>query len=144
MKKKLKFTKQERDLVKRYLIWCYKTTKEDLDRIDRYFTQLQVDSYILEKLTKSKDYKSLRNNNKYRSIVNEYKAYMEKKRDRVTKQKFKDFKKDVLNPEYKYLVNRFGSIKDAICHFLGKKELDIINNLYEKEMTKRILEAKDH
>lgn len=36
----------------RYLVWLYKTTKERLDRIDRKFTQLEVDRFILRELEK--------------------------------------------------------------------------------------------
>jgi len=50
--------KDGKTLTKRYLLWCYKTTKEQLDWIDRKFTQIQVDRYTLKCLLKSKDLKS--------------------------------------------------------------------------------------
>ena len=35
-------------LQKRYLFWLYKTTKDELDRIDRKFTQLDIDREMLD------------------------------------------------------------------------------------------------
>jgi hypothetical protein len=37
-----------RSLQKRYLFWLYKTTKDELDRIDRKFTQLDIDRAMLD------------------------------------------------------------------------------------------------
>jgi hypothetical protein len=37
-----------RSLQKRYLFWLYKTTKDELDRIDRKFTQLDIDREMLD------------------------------------------------------------------------------------------------
>lgn len=37
-----------RSLQKRYLFWLYKTTKDELDRIDRKLTQLDVDREMLD------------------------------------------------------------------------------------------------
>ena len=39
-------------LKKRYLIWLYKETKEAHDRVDRKFTQIDIDRCILEELQK--------------------------------------------------------------------------------------------
>ena len=33
MSKKRQFTQNEKNLIRRYLVWCYKTTKEELDKI---------------------------------------------------------------------------------------------------------------
>ena len=41
------------NLKKRYLIWLYKETKEALDRVDRKFTQIEIDKFILEELQKA-------------------------------------------------------------------------------------------
>jgi len=49
---------KEKNLLRRYLIWCYKTTKEELDKVDRYFTQDVADAYILKCLRSGKDYRS--------------------------------------------------------------------------------------
>ncbi len=140
MKTKLssKITPNERNLIKRYLIWCYKTTKEDLDRIDRYYTQLQVDHFILDKISKQKGDEA------YQKRVKDFEQYMFTKKDNVDQKKFKDINQQTLNADYLYLKNRFAAIEEAIGHFLGNKELKDIAELYEKEMTRRILEAKEH
>lgn len=53
--KKVKISYSQENLIRSYLIWCYKTTKEDLDRIDRYFTQVLVDRRLLDILLKGKN-----------------------------------------------------------------------------------------
>ena len=45
-------TDDRKNLKKRYLVWLYKTTKESLDRIERKFTQLEIDRHILGYLKK--------------------------------------------------------------------------------------------
>ncbi|HLF17357.1 MAG TPA: hypothetical protein VI749_00480 [Candidatus Omnitrophota bacterium] len=135
---------REKDLIRRYLIWCYKMTKEDLDHIDRYFTQLEVDAFVLDSLKKTADYKSGANAQPYRMLVGQFEEYMEEKRRNVLKKKFLDGKRTRLDPQYQYLKNRFGALEKAIVVFLGKKELDAIRRLYEEEMTRRILAATEH
>jgi hypothetical protein len=142
--KKLKFSKKEKDLLKRYLIWCYKTTKEELDKVGRYFTQLKVDVFLLKGLRKKSAYKNSKGNSEFKGLVDSFETYMLKKEDNVLKKKYKgkDFKK--LQPQYEYLSERLCVLEDAISHFLGKQELTKIVNLYEEEMTKRILQAREH
>ncbi|MDD3375550.1 MAG: hypothetical protein PHY73_07520 [Candidatus Omnitrophica bacterium] len=125
------------NLKKRYLLWCYKTTKEQLDWVDRKFTQLEVDRYVLKSLLKSKDLKS-------HPKVDEFISYIEAKEKRGLKEKFLDAKSKKLKPEYVYLKSRLFAIEKAIVHFCGAKALKEIDALYESEMTRRILEARDH
>jgi hypothetical protein len=136
-------TKNERDLTRRYLVWCYKTAKEELDKIDRYFTQLTVDKYILMQLKEVREYKKVNEHDHFRR-VEEFRVYMEKKRINALKKKFLDGKKGKVTPEYQYLFNRFVAIQKAVTVFLGKKELAVICSLYEKEMTQRILQTREH
>jgi len=133
----------ERNLIRRYLIWCYKTTKEDLDRIDRKFTQVKVDDYILRNISKAN------NTNKnsregYGQLVEEFKQYMLKKEKDAIQSKFLDEQKTELQPRYVYLKNRLSAVEKAISVFLGRKELNQIILLYEGEMTRRIIEAREH
>ncbi len=130
-------------LIRRYLIWCYKTTKEDLDRIDRYYTQLDVDAFLLKTLRRGKDYKR-KKDEYYRGLVDDFEKYMQKKKDNVDQKKFKDEKCKELSSEYLYVKNRFDAIERAIVDFLGEEELDHICTLYEEEMTSRILAAREH
>ena len=124
-------------LAYRYLLWCYKTTKEQVDWIDRKFTQTEVDRYVLKCLQKSKNLKS-------NPKVDEFISYIEAKENRGLSEKFLDAKSKKLKPEYVYLQNRLSAIEKAIVYFCGKKALKEINVLYEQEMTRRILEARDH
>lgn len=144
MARKGQLTQNEKNLIRRYLIWCYKTVKEELDKVDRYFTQLEADEFVLKQLKMTKEYKFSSGNQAYKDSVDQFKVYMKKKETNVLQKKFKDSKRRVLNPEYQYYHYRFIAIEKAIRHFLGAKELDNICLLYEKEMISRILQAREH
>ena len=131
--------RQDKNLIHRYLVWCYKTTKESLDKIDRYYTQLQVDEFILKHLRNKKIKDAA-----YAHLVDSFEEYMLKKKKNVDKQKYADEAQAILRSDYVYLTNRFLAIEKAIVHFLGKKQLAVIENLYEKEMTLRILQTREH
>jgi hypothetical protein len=141
-KQSKKYSLNDKRLIKRYLYWCYKTTKEDLDRIDRYFTQLEVDQFMLE------DLKNARNGyfseQEYKTLVDDFAKYMTKKKENVLKQKYADAKGQVIHPQYHYLTKRFTAIERAIHRFLGKEALKEITLAYEEEMTVRILQAREH
>ncbi len=132
-------TQKEKDLLRRYLIWCYKTTKESLDRVDRYFTQLHVDRFVLDELKKVKGATEA-----YYNLVKNFKKYIQDKEKNVYPKKFFNASQKILEPNYQYLRTRLSAIEKAINHFLGKSELKKINALYEEEMTRRILEAREH
>ena len=137
-------TKNERNLTRRYLVWCYKTTKEELDKIDRYFTQLAADKYVLAQLEKGREIEKVNGQDIYKKQIGGFRAYMGQKEINALKKKYLTGKKGVTNPEYTYLRNRFIAIEKAIVAFLGKKELNNICELYEQEMTQRILQAREH
>ena len=144
MPKKTRLTQNEKGLLRRYLVWCYKTTKEELDKVDRYFTQLKADGFVLQVLKKTKEYRSSKEGKAFKDMVDQFQVYMKKKEDNVLEKKFKDSRRKALNPDYQYLKNRFAALQGAICHFLGAGELKKINVLYEEEMTGRILQAREH
>lgn len=135
-------TPGDKRLIKRYLIWCYKTTKEDLDRIDRYITQNQVDEFLFSHLIETEEFRSAAGDTGFKKKVQAFEEYKIEKFAKVREKKFTDAEE--LRPEYLYLVRRMEAITAAITHFLGKKELDQIVDLYEEEMTARILTARDH
>jgi len=137
--RKVNLTQKEKRLLRRYLVWCYKTTKEELDKVDRYFTQLIVDDFILKQLKGAKDYKFSSGNKDYKNLVDQFCVYRNTKELNVFKKKFKDHKHTKLNPDYQYINNRFVAVEKTIVHFLGAQELKKICLLYEQEMTKRIL-----
>ncbi|MBN1870762.1 MAG: hypothetical protein JW847_09335 [Candidatus Omnitrophica bacterium] len=144
MPKRSQLTQKEKNLIRRYLIWCYKTTKEELDKIDRYFTQLKADEFVLRQLKRSKEYRLAQGNQAFKDMVEQFSVYMKTKEENVLKKKFMDSRRQTLSPEYQYLNNRFTAIEGAIRHFLGAWELKKICLLYEQEMTMRILQAREH
>ena len=109
--------------------------------MDRYFTQLKADGIILDRLKRAKEY---RTSQEYKALVDQFKVYMEKKEANVLSKKFKDGRQDSWNADYLYLTKRFAAIEETICRFLGKNELKRICALYEQEMTRRILQAREH
>ena len=137
------FTNNDKNLIRRYLIWCYKTTKEDLDRIDRYFTQNIVDDFILESLVKTKEYQ-FSSDEDYKNLIRNFEQYKIEKFRKAEERKFLDEKKNILKPHYIYLQNRLHSIEKAAIHFLGQDDWMKIVELYESEMTQRILTAREH
>ena len=140
----IKLTRNEKDLVRRYFVWCYKTTKEEIDKIDRYFTQLKVDKYVLKELKQpvgcAEDKVSL----EFVKFIDQFQDYIKKKEDNVLKLKYQNGKDGNWNPNYQYLFCRMAALEKAILYFLGKNELGKIRMLYEAEMTQRILQAKEH
>lgn len=135
-------TQKEQDLIRRYLVWCYKTTREELDKIDRYFTQAVVDDYLIERLKASPEYKA--HTTPFHKSVEDFIQYAREKKTKAEGKKFIDTVAATLSPDYQYLKARFETIEQAICHFFDQKELEKIAALYEKEMTERILRAREH
>ena len=123
-----KLPQKHKDLVRRYLLWAYKTTKESFERIERKTTQLIVDEYILKHIKTA--------GGTAPHLIKEYEAYIKTKRADELK-----LKKD---PQYGYLKNRLKAIEAAVRHFLGAKELSAIRSMYEQEFTTRILQAREH
>ena len=144
MGKRNKLSPDEKKLIRRYLVWCYKTTKEELDRIDRYFTQLKVDNIVLRQLLTEGERVDDSLKEQYRKKVDEFKGYMRKKEENVLSKKYSDPQHKKFNPDYVYLKNRLSGIEKAVGDFFGQKGLENIHALYEAEMTRRILEAREH
>ena len=132
MPPKIKLTPNEKNLIRRYLVWCYKSTKEELDRIDRKFTQLKVDDFILSKLSA----KSGAEKRILEKSITEFKQYITQKQESAAA--------ETLTPQHIYLKNRFSAVEDAAKYFLGAQELAKMVALYEQEMTTRILQAREH
>jgi len=139
-----RFSSNDLNLIRRYLIWCYKTTKEDLDRIDRYFTQKVVDDYLFEGLINTKEYLSSSENQEYKDLIKNFEIYKSEKFTTAQDKKYINQVRNIFKQDYLYFKNRFVVIEKAIVDFLGKDELKVITDLYEGEMTQRILSARDH
>ncbi len=119
-----------KNLKRRYLVWFYKTAKEALDKVERKFTQVEVDRFILKELEKSDK------SGNVKLLVDGFRDYIKQKQENGLGLKF-DGKK--LKPDYEFLVLRLSAVEKAIIKELGKKGLEEIKALYEKEMTERIL-----
>lgn len=124
-----------RNLKKRYLIWLYKTNKEALDKVERKFTQLDIDRFLLKEMIEQD---KTRQAGKF---IDEFKAYIENKEKEGLSLKFEG---KGLKPEYHFLTLKLKAIEKAIVKALGKKALDEIRLLYEMEMVERILKSTEH
>jgi hypothetical protein len=156
---KPKLSLNQKNLIRRYLMWCYKTAKEDLDRVDRYYTQLTVDQIVLTSLKASAGFKARQ---EIRKKIEEFEQYMAKKKAGVDLKKFinepqtygavgeRKFDGRInpsqpqLTPHYEYTKLRFEAIENAIRFFLGDQALRSICRQYETEMARRIFESGEH
>ncbi len=127
------------DLIRRYLIWCYKTTRESFERIERKTTQIQVDEFLLSHLNQN-----LKLNKDDKKFIDDFKKYISTKKADEINQKYTSSQKKTFNPQYLYLKNRLLAIEEAVKYFLGKSELKKIKKLFEAEFTQRIMNAKEH
>lgn len=125
-----------KNLKKRYLLWLYKTTKEALDRIDRKFTQLEIDKLMLHQLERE-----ARDAVKFRSFIAEFKNYIANKQKDSLALKYA---RKGLKPDYEFLALKLKAIEKAAKKELGTKGLREMKALYEKEMTERILKSTEH
>jgi hypothetical protein len=122
------------NLKKRYLIWLYKETKEALDRVDRKFTQIDIDKFIREELRKEEL--------NYQIFFEDFNTYVNNKdKDCET---LRSLKGDYLNPEHQFLALKLKAIEKAIVKELGADGLEEIKNLYHQEMVERILRSTEH
>ncbi len=124
-----------KNLKKRYLIWFYKTTKEALDKIERKFTQGQIDRLILKELKKADKEKTVE------SFIAQFEDYLLKKEEEGINLKFENKK---FKPHYLFLALKLVAIEKAITKELGRPALEEIKLLYEMEMTERILRSNEH
>ena len=127
--------REAKNLKKRYLIWFYKTTKEELDKIERKFTQVDIDRFILKELRKEDKDESIE------SFIAQFEEYIQKKEQDGLALKFENNK---LKSGYLFLALKLEAIEKAIVKELGKKALDEIKLLYEIETTERILRSTEH
>ena len=127
--------KDSKNLKKRYLIWLYKTTKEAWDKVERKFTQLDIDRAILDELNK------LDSDKRTRSFIGEFANYIRNKEKEGLDLKYEGGK---LKPSYHFLGLKLKAIEKVIVKELGEKDLREIKSLYEEEMTGRILKSREH
>ena len=110
----------KKSLHKRYLFWLYKTTKDELDKIDRKFTQLDIDRDI-EKILSSKEGIS--------EQLKEWKEYIIAKESDALKLKFAN--EGSVDPRYLFLSLKLEAIEHITKKMLGRRILLEFKKLYE-------------
>jgi hypothetical protein len=135
--------KQDVDnLTKRYFIWLYKTTKEAFDRYERKFTQLLVDNFLLKEIEKElRDSYLPAEKKDLEKMVNDFRSYIVQKEKACLELKYKGKR---INPEFIFLDVKLNAIEIAIKKYFGVKGLKEIKQLYEEEMSERILKNTEH
>ncbi len=126
--------KDAKNLKRRYLIWFYKVTKEAWDKVERKFTQLDIDRDLLDEM------KKLDTSGKAEGFIEEFEVYIQNKEKKGLDLKYDGNK---LKPEYYFLDLKLKAIERVIENELGKKALGEIKSLYEQEMTERIMKSRE-
>lgn len=127
-----------KSLSKRYLLWLYKTTRDELDKIDRKFTQLEIDNQIYKRFKSAMKGLKARATEGFSPFLQEWQEYIFSKESDAQKLKYKENGE----PDYAYLFLKLklGAIEHITESRFGKKELLLFKKLYEESAIKRILE----
>ncbi len=131
-----------KNLKARYLIWLYKTAKEELDRVDRKFTQQEIDNFLLKELKDRLKSLTASQKKSYEKHLKAFSDYILTKETAAQKAKFGE--KGFPNPEYQFLRIKLLAIEKSIKKFLGESALNKIKLLYHQEMIRRILKERQH
>jgi hypothetical protein len=131
----------KKNLQFRYLLWLYKSTKEEFDRIERKFTQAEIDRRILHHIRKHIDTSKIKRRKDARMFLKNLREYADKKEKDGLALKYEGRK---LRPEYYHLSLKLEAIEESIVGEVGKKGLRTIKDLYEQEMRRKIIEAQEH
>lgn len=130
-----------KNLKKRYLLWLYKTTKEAFDRQERKFTQLDIDKFMLTEIQKELSQAYLPHEKEaIQKHILDFIAYIENKEKACAELRRQDKNKSA---EFIFLDLKLKAVEKAMVKELGKRALNRIKAMYEKEMTRRILERAD-
>lgn len=131
-----------KNLRKRYLIWLYKSTKEAFDKFERKFTQIDIDKDLLLEMENELMGAFLpHEKTALEKFVNEYRDYIAAKEKACLELKYQGKK---TNPEFIFLDMKLNAIEKLIAQELGRRGLEKIKLLYEREMTQRILRSTEH
>jgi len=125
----------------RYLLWLYKMAKDDFDRIERKFTQLEIDKQMLAYFTHSMDFVKVKDRKTLNKLLHDFRAYVAKKEKDGKSLKFDHGR---LKPDYYFLMLKLEAVEKIILEECGQKALKKIKALYEDQMQKRILESTEH
>ena len=132
--------RDRKNLQFRYLLWLYKTSKEEFDLIERKFTQMDIDRMILRYMAGHGD-PLLKRESTPGKFLKDFKNYIDKKEKEGVELKFEGKK---LKPEYHHLSLKLEAIEKTIVAECGQRGLRRIKALYEHEMRRKIMEAQKH
>ncbi len=128
-----------KNLKKRYFIWLYKIAKEAFDKDERKFTQVDIDKDILAEMEKELLGSYLpHEKDAIQRHINDFQKYIENK-ERACSELRDQHRK--INPDFIFLEIKLDAVEKVIVRELGKRGMNEIKSLYEKEMTERILKA---
>ena len=131
-----------KNLRKRYLIWLYKTTKEEFDKYERKFTQTDIDKDLLLEMENQLLGVYLPHEKaSLEKFVNQYREYISGKEKACLELKYQGKK---TNPEFIFLDVKLNAVEKLIVKELGRRGLERIKALYELEMVERILRSAEH
>lgn len=131
-----------KNLKKRYFVWLYKTTKEAFDKFERKFTQTDIDKDILLEMENVLMGSYLPHEKvALEKLVNNFREYIASKEKSCLELKYQGLR---TNPEFIFLDVKLNAIEKLIAKEFGRKALEEIRALYEKEMTCRILKGAEH
>jgi hypothetical protein len=131
-----------KNLKKRYFVWLYKTTKEAFDKFERKFTQTEIDKDLLLEIENVLMGAYLPHEKaELEKLVNNFQEYISAKEKGCLELKYQGLR---TNPEFIFLDVKLSAIEKLIIKELGRRGLEEIKALYEKEMTCRILRGAEH
>lgn len=125
-------------LTQRYLFWLYKTTRDQTDKIDRKFTQLEVDKEIQKILEKKVNSLKKASQKSLNTFLKEWKEYIFAKQSDA--QKLKVNEEGGFSDEYLFLHLKLAAITQIIKDRFGLAALKKFKALYEECAFKAILE----
>ena len=131
-----------KNLKKRYFIWLYKIAKETFDKFERKFTQIDIDQDILAAMENELLGTYLpHEKDAIQKRIDDFQRYIESKEKACSDLRDQDKK---INPDFIFSEIKLDAIEKVIVKELGKKGLEEIKSLYEKEMIERILKSTEH
>jgi len=132
----------EKNLKKRYFIWLYKAAKETFDKYERKFTQMDIDQDILNEMERELLGSYLPHEKEaLQKHINDFQKYIEDKEKACSELRDQGKK---INPEFIFSEIKLNAVEKVIIKELGRRGLEEIRSLYEKEMTSRILKSTEH
>lgn len=131
-----------KNLKKRYFIWLYKSAKEVFDKFERKFTQVDIDKDILDAMEDELLGSYLPHEKEaLQRHINDFHKYIENKEKACSE--LRDQHKKI-NPDFIFSEIKLDAVEKVIAKELGRRGLEEIKSLYEKEMTERILKNTEH